>query len=139
MDDLIGDDVGPGKPRGGGPPVFTRTHAGITAALLAVAVAFSVWVGFHDPVDRNAVYVVAGFAGPFAGSIARDNQTCCLGFSWQLALKVCGPALGLAVALQFVPTLRRTRSGRAGRMLAWTMGWLVWCLGVPASYLHALG
>jgi hypothetical protein len=80
---------------------------------------------------------LATITGPFTGAIARHGQACCLGFSFRLALW-CGPALALGILAQVVP-VPLARGREPLRLAAWTAGWLVWLLGGPASFLHALG
>ena len=74
--------------------------------------------------------------GPLTRAIARNGQSCCLGFSLRLAL-FCGPALTLGILAQLVP-VPLARGREAVRLAAWTAGWLVWLLAGPASLLHAL-
>ncbi|HEX8200519.1 MAG TPA: hypothetical protein VF590_08525 [Isosphaeraceae bacterium] len=95
--------------------------------------------GSHSDVrDRPvALTTLATITGPFVGAIARNGQTCCLGFSLRLAV-ACGPVLALGLISQLVPLPFR-RGQRAVRLGLWTLGWLVWLSGGPVSFLHAFG
>ena len=90
-----------------------------------------------DSRGRPAVLTtLATVTGPFVGAIARDGQSCCLGFSLSVAA-VCGPVLALGLVAQVIP-LPFGRGQEAVRLVLWTLGWLAWLAGGPVSFLHAL-
>ena len=135
------DEVGPAKTAT--PPRWTRTHLGIVVYLYLMVAGFVGWASGHgspgDLADRNRPLIaLAAITGPFDGAIARHGQSCCLAFSRQVALGLCGPALGLAIAVQFLPRTWLGGATDAVRYTGWTLGWLIWFLGVPISFLHAL-
>ena len=89
-----------------------------------------------DVRDRPVVLTtLATITGPFVGAIARNGQSCCLEFSLTLAA-VCGPVLALGLIAQVVP-LPFGRGQRTMRIGLWTLGWLVWLMSGPVSFLHA--
>ena len=140
MDDPIGDDVGPSNTAEPPTPWLSPAHFWSAVLLVGLPTAFTMWVGFHDPSDRhNLGYALGGIAGPYAAVIVSDDPSRCLTFSNRLALLFCGPALAYALAIQLPSSLRQTASGRSERMRAWMVGWVSWCLGAVASYLHGFG
>lgn len=74
--------------------------------------------------------------GPMTGAISRDYQPCCLNCSLSL-LKYCGPILGIAVAMQFIPH-RQRKTTSVGLLVVWTLGFLAWFGSGILSLLHAL-
>ncbi len=89
-----------------------------------------------DVRDRPVVLTtLATITGPFVGAIARNGQSCCLRSSLTLAA-VCGPVLGLGLIAQVLPLPFR-RGQRTMRIGLWTLGWLVWLMSGPVSFLHA--
>jgi hypothetical protein len=84
------------------------------------------------PVILTTLWTISG---PFVGAIARHGQSCCLLLSLKLAA-ICGPILAVGVMGQVV-ALPFGRGQQPVRLLLWTIGWLAWLLGGPASLLHA--
>jgi hypothetical protein len=135
--DFEASDVGPAKRR----RRPGRARWWILMTLLApitILTHLAVRSGSPGDVRERSVLLttLATITGPFTGAIARHGQSCCLGFSFRLAL-FCGPALVLGILAQLVPV--PFAPGReAVRLAAWSAGWLVWLLAGPASLLHAL-
>jgi hypothetical protein len=135
--DFEASDVGPAKRR----TRPSRTRLWILLTLLApftILTHLAVHSGSPGDVRERPVLLttLATITGPFTGAIARNGQSCCLGFSLRLA-RFCGPALALGVLAQLVP-VPFARGREAVRLAAWTAGWLVWLLAGSASLLHAL-
>jgi hypothetical protein len=135
--DFEASDVGPAKRR----TCPGRARWWILLTLLApitILTHLAVRSGSPGDVRERPVLLttLATITGPFTGAIARNGQSCCLGFSLRLAL-FCGPALALGVLAQLVP-VPFARGREAMRLATWTAGWLVWLLAGPASLLHAL-
>ena len=82
-----------------------------------------------------AFTTMATITGPFIGAIARDGQSCCLGFSLWLAA-IAGPVLAVGLLAQVVP-LPFLRGQRTLRLVLWTLGWLVWLFSGQVSFVHA--
>jgi hypothetical protein len=142
MDHEFGDEIGPEKPPAGNRR-FNRVRLAIVLGLASMAAALAFLASGEgspgDQADRSRIGMTLGaLAGPFAGGIARHGQSCCVDFGWHLAARFCGPALLIGIAAQFAPMQGLGRFDRPAKLAAWTLGWLAWFFGVPASYLHAL-
>jgi hypothetical protein len=129
-----------GKPKR--PPRAARARRYVLLGLLlpfTVLTYLAVSSGSPSDVrDRPAALTtLAAITGSFVGAIARNDQLCCLDFSLRLAA-ITGPVLALGLIAQVVP-LPFPRGQRALRLAGWTLGWLVWLLGGPVSFLHAFG
>lgn len=77
---------------------------------------------------------LATITGPFVGSIARHNQSCCLSVSLALA-GYSGPFLAIGLLAQMIPFPRRQY---LVRLVFWAIGWLIWLLAGQVSFMHAL-
>lgn len=120
---------------------LTRTWVGLFLVFAALVYFLASRGSAGDLADRPiALTTAATMIGPFAGAVARHWQGCCLDFSIRLAVSFCGPALavGLLAAVVPLPNALGGRAGYALRVIAWSLGWSVWFLGAPASFLHAL-
>ena len=81
----------------------------------------------------NAARVILG---PFAGAYARDWQSCCARWSWQLLPFAAG-----ALALGFLVQARVAPTGRMAvivRKLVWVLCTAAWFVAALLSYAHAL-
>jgi hypothetical protein len=128
--DFEASDVGPAKR--GTRPGWARWWILLTLlAPFSILTHLAVRSGSPFDIRERLVMLMAlaTITGPFTGAIARNGQSCCLGFSLRLAL-FCGPALALGILAQLVP-VPFTREREAVRLAAWTAGWLVWLLGLP--------
>ena len=131
-------DIEVGEPKR--PPCASRARWYILLGLLLPFTALTyLAVSSGSPSDVRDRPVVlttlATITGPFVGAIARNGQSCCLEFSLTLAA-VCGPVLALGLIAQVVP-LPFGRGQRTMRIGLWTLGWLVWLMSGPVSFLHA--
>ncbi len=86
----------------------------------------------------KAQSLVAAFLGPYLGPFARQWEACSIGDSHAVIVGVCALALGLGLALQFVP-LPVGRGVSRLRLFSWSMGWSVWFGGAYVSVLHWFG
>lgn len=125
------------------PTYFTRHHVLILGllwlaftSLTLLALRSGLDHGDSDRAFRIALAVAATPLGPMTGSISRGNQSCCLACSQSL-LSFSGPALLVAIALQFIP-LRPSRCATAFRLGSWTFGLLIWFGSGILSLGHAL-
>lgn len=121
-------------------PRITKTHATILASITLLFMLLAFFASHQgspsDLQNRNPLATtLASLTGPFTGAIARNGQACCTEASLKL-LPVCGTGLAIAIAFQFIP-LKLRRHQTSIRYTAWTLGWLIWFLGVPLSLLHA--
>lgn len=91
-----------------------------------------------DVADRpRLLTTLAAISGPFTGAVARHGQSCCMAFSWRVAMWLA-PALAVGLAAPFA-VAGRGAAARSARLSLWTIGWLAWLMGGPISFLHAFG
>ena len=83
-----------------------------------------------------AATTAATILGPMTGAVSRDFQGCCLKNSLAL-LPYCLGALLVGLAVQLLVPPRGWLTGTV-RVIAWTMGLVVWFGGGIASFAHAL-
>ncbi|MFA6242287.1 MAG: hypothetical protein WC655_15240 [Candidatus Hydrogenedentales bacterium] len=119
---------------------FGRRHVYV---FMAMWLAFTVltYLGADAGADKSEhsqrvwKTTASAITGPIAGAVVRDFQGCCLGFSISL-LPFCGGALLIGALVQVIRLPFGTFSG-AVRVTAWSLGLLLWFLGIPVSFLHA--
>lgn len=90
-----------------------------------------------NALDR-AEALVAVFLGPFLGPFARNWEPCGIGDSHGFFVGLSAMALGLGLALQFLPA-PAGRGGSRLRLFFWSLGWTVWFGSACASLLHWFG
>ena len=116
--------------------VYTRWHA-ITFVVLLLLFSVMTYYTVRDSRGDNHTWAatLGAVSGPFTGSIARGNQSCCLAFSQSVAMYV-GPVLILCILAQWLP-LGQSFLARVIRIGIWMIGWLVWFAGGIVSFFHA--
>lgn len=92
---------------------------------------------FASLLDK-AQALVAVFLGPFLGPFARHGQPCGIGDSHRITAGLCAGALGLGLALQFLP-MPAGRGASRLRLFFWSLGWTFWFGGACVSVLHWFG
>ena len=124
--------------------VFSASHVIVVAGLwiafgiLDAIIAGAGLTGLTDPerMLRASMTGLAAIAGPMTGAVARDFQGCCLWFSLTvMPFAAIGPVIALAI--QFLVPARSTVL-IVVRLMAWTIGWLVWFGSGILSLGHAL-
>ncbi len=111
-------------------------HAAVLAVLLGLFTLLYFLIVRAGHADSIALSALGTLAGPLAGALARNGQSCCLRVSLQL-MAWCAPILLAATAFQFL-RLPGTAWLKAVRLGVWGAGWLAWFLGGILAFGHAL-
>ena len=109
-------------------PRITRQHAW---AALWTALPFVLLV---LALTGRPLIALGTVLGPMAGPVARDWQSCCAQFGYEI-LPVGLGSLALAFATQWLPFA--AWNGRP-RIAGWVLGIAGWCFCGLVSYAHAL-
>ena len=125
-------------------PQFRRTHLWVLLGFLTLFAWVSVRAQLAVTPGNGARAEAHGlktlqltFAGPLAGGIVRNGQSCCRAWSWAL-LPYSAAGLALGVLFQFLP-LPAGKAWSRVRMTLWVLGLVAWFGGAILSYGHALG
>jgi hypothetical protein len=117
-------------------PRLTRTHGIILMVLLGLFTLLDFLIARAGHADSVALATLGTVAGPLAGALARNCQSCCLRVSLQL-MAWCAPVLLAAMAFQFL-RLPDKAWIKVLRLGVWGAGWLAWFLGGILAFGHAL-